>query len=61
MELIGVIILIGLLIFFIYKIDFSEINFSKDFGFTGISFNSFALSILLGAWCLTGFEAASDM
>lgn len=61
MELIGVIILIGLLVFFIYKIDFSEINFSKDFSFTGISFNSFALSILLGAWCLTGFEAASDM
>ena len=22
---------------------------------------SFALSILLGAWCLTGFEAAADM
>ena len=41
MELIGVIVLIGLLVFFIYKIDFSEINFSKDFSFTGISFNSF--------------------
>ena len=40
---------------------FSFSNISNNYKFSDIGFESFALSILLGAWCLTGFEAAADM
>jgi amino acid transporter len=62
-EIIGVILLILALGFFVTNgIDnFSISNITNDFKFSNIGLESFALSILLGAWCLTGFEAAADM
>ena len=62
-EIIGVILLILALGFFVTNgIDnFSISNITNDFKFSDIGLESFALSILLGAWCLTGFEAAADM
>ena len=41
--------------------DFTISNMTNNSNFSNIGFESFALSILLGAWCLTGFEAAADM
>ena len=62
-EIIGVILLILLLGFFVTNgvEDFTISNITKNSNFSDIGFESFALSILLGAWCLTGFEAAADM
>ncbi len=62
-EIIGVILLI-LLLFYFLNTSIDEINFENmyaDFNLSDFNFKSFALSILLGAWCLTGFEAAADM
>ena len=62
-EIIGVILLILILGFFITNgwEDFTISNMTNNANFSNIGFESFALSILLGAWCLTGFEAAADM
>ena len=62
-EIIGVILLILILGFFVTNgwEDFTISNFTNNANFSNIGFESFALSILLGAWCLTGFEAAADM
>ena len=62
-EIIGVILLILALGFFVTTgiEEFSFSNISNNYKFSDIGFESFALSILLGAWCLTGFEAAADM
>jgi amino acid transporter len=62
-EIIGVVLLILTLGFFVTNgvEDFSISSISSEFSFSEIGFESFALSILLGAWCLTGFEAAADM
>ena len=62
-EIIGVILLILVLGFFVTNgaEDFTISNITKNSNFSDIGFESFALSILLGAWCLTGFEAAADM
>ena len=62
-EIIGVILLILILGFFVTNgwEDFTISNMTNNADFSNIGFESFALSILLGAWCLTGFEAAADM
>ena len=62
-EIIGVILLILILGFFVTNgwEDFTISNITNNGNFSNIGFESFALSILLGAWCLTGFEAAADM
>ncbi len=62
-EIIGVILLILILGFFVTSglEDFTFSNITNNSNFSNIGFESFALSILLGAWCLTGFEAAADM
>ena len=62
-EIIGVILLILILGFFVTSglEDFTISNITNNSNFSNIGFESFALSILLGAWCLTGFEAAADM
>ena len=62
-EIIGVILLILILGFFVTNglEDFTISNMRNNSNFSNIGFESFALSILLGAWCLTGFEAAADM
>ncbi len=62
-EIIGVILLILILGFFVTNgwEDFTISNMTNNANFSNIGFESFALSILLGAWCLTGFEAAADM
>ncbi len=62
-EIIGVILLILILGFFVTSglEDFTISNMTNNSNFSNIGFESFALSILLGAWCLTGFEAAADM
>ena len=62
-EIIGVILLILILGFFVTNgwEDFTISNMTNSANSSNIGFESFALSILLGAWCLTGFEAAADM
>tara|TARA_B100001057_G_scaffold495517_1_gene594711 strand:- start:259 stop:1659 length:1401 start_codon:yes stop_codon:yes gene_type:complete len=62
-EIIGVILLILILGFFVTNgwEDFTISNMTHNADFSNVGFESFALSILLGAWCLTGFEAAADM
>ena len=62
-EIIGVILLILILGFLVTNglEDFTISNITNKANFSEIRFESFALSILLGAWCLTGFEAAADM
>ena len=62
-EIIGVILLILIFGFFVTNgwEDFTISNMTNNANFSNIGFESFALSILLGAWCLTGFEAAADM
>lgn len=64
-ELIGVLILVALLAWTTFQflpgrfMVFKEgIDYSSG---TIPGFSSLALSILLGAWCLTGFEAAADL
>ena len=62
-EIIGVFLVIGLLIIFILiDIDNLSLNdFLGSFNFKDVGLKPLALSVLLGAWCLTGFEAAADM
>ena len=62
-EIIGVFMLIFFLVYFLFnKIDdFGVLSNLNNLSFSDFTFKSFALSILLGAWCLTGFEAAADM
>jgi amino acid transporter len=65
-EIIGVVVFIGVLWglwLFVGQFDFSNlfVASSKSRGFTNINFSAFALSLLVGAWCLTGFEAAADL
>jgi len=44
------------------QVDVSQIeNAGEQLARSSGSLGSFALSLLLGAWCLTGFEAAADM
>lgn len=64
-EIIGVIAIIGLLWglwIFAGEMDVSNLFDSRNTG-TGSNagFSAFALSLLVGAWCLTGFEAAADL
>jgi amino acid transporter len=64
-EIIGVIVIIGLLWglwIFAGEMDVSNLFDSRNTG-TGSNagFSAFALSLLVGAWCLTGFEAAADL
>jgi amino acid transporter len=64
-EIVGVIVIIlvlwGIWIFS-GTLDLSNLFISKNVE-TGqnVNFSSFALSLLVGAWCLTGFEAAADL
>ncbi len=61
-EIIGVFMLIFFLGYFlINKTDFDLISNQNNLSLSDFTLKSFALSILLGAWCLTGFEAAADM
>ena len=61
-EIIGVFMLITFLIYFLFqKSDLELMNTIKTVNLSDLNLKSFALSILLGAWCLTGFEAAADM
>ena len=61
-EIIGVFILIIFLGYFLFKkSDLDILNNLNNLSFSDFTLKSFALSILLGAWCLTGFEAAADM
>ena len=61
-ELIGVFVLIISLGYFFFKKSDYDLSLSLNYiDITDLTFKSFALSILLGAWCLTGFEAAADM
>ncbi len=42
--------------------DFSRLFHSQNYASgEGAGFSAFALSLLVGAWCLTGFEAAADL
>lgn len=64
-EIIGVIVIIGVLWglwIFAGEMDVSNL-FSSNSIETGtkVNFSAFALSLLVGAWCLTGFEAAADL
>ena len=61
-EIIGVFLLISFLTYFLFKkSDLEIINNINYLDLSNLTLKSFALSILLGAWCLTGFEAAADM
>lgn len=61
-EIIGVFMLISFLAYFLFKkSDLEMLNNVNSFNLSDLTLKSFALSILLGAWCLTGFEAAADM
>ena len=61
-EIIGVLLLISFLTYFLFKkSDLEIINNINYLDLSNLTLKSFALSILLGAWCLTGFEAAADM
>ena len=61
-EIIGVFLLISFLTYFLFKkSDLEIINNINSLDLSNLTLKSFALSILLGAWCLTGFEAAADM
>ena len=64
-ELIGVVfLLLLLLVFFVagkQGRDMDVSNAIKPLLSLSLPFSSLALSMLLGAWCLTGFEAASDL
>ena len=61
-EIIGVLMLISFLVYFLFQKNYLElINTIKTINLSDLNLKSFALSILLGAWCLTGFEAAADM
>ena len=62
-EIIGVLMLIFFLGYFLFNKtdDFEVLSNLKKLSLSDFTFKSFALSILLGAWCLTGFEAAADM
>ena len=61
-EIIGVFMLISFLAYFLFKkSDLEMLNNVNIFNLSDLTLKSFALSILLGAWCLTGFEAAADM
>lgn len=64
-ELLGVAVLIALLGWSVagvlpekFSVLFTGINFTTS---AEPEFSSLALSLLLGAWCLTGFEAAADL
>ena len=59
---IAIITILGGLWLFSGKFDFSNLFESRN-SITGQSsgFSEFALSLLVGAWCMTGFEAAADL
>ena len=61
-EMIGVLMLIIFLGYFLLNKTDIEMSLNlNDYKIPDLNIKSFALSILLGAWCLTGFEAAADM
>jgi amino acid transporter len=64
-EIIGVIVIITVLWFlwvFSGHMDLSNLfNSQNSFSNRPAGFSAFALSLLVGAWCLTGFEAAADL
>lgn len=64
-ELLGVAMIILLLIWSIKasgKIEIQSLSEGVHYSTDALpGFSSFALSLLLGAWCLTGFEAAADL
>ena len=64
-ELLGVAIIILLLVWVVVSVTGADLA-KLDFGINAATgqqpgFSSMALSLLLGAWCLTGFEAAADL
>ncbi len=64
-EIIGVLAIIGVLWgiwIFVGDLDISTLFTGQHFeSGNKVNFSSFALSLLVGAWCLTGFEAAADL
>ena len=61
-EIIGIVMLVIFLVYFLVNKTDLEISLNfNDYKLPDFNIKSFALSILLGAWCLTGFEAAADM
>jgi len=61
-EILGIFILITFLVYFLLKKSDLDILYNlNNLTLSDFTLKSFALSILLGAWCLTGFEAAADM
>lgn len=61
-EILGIFILITFLVYFLFKKSDLDILYNlNNLTLSDFTLKSFALSILLGAWCLTGFEAAADM
>lgn len=61
-EILGIFILISFLVYFLFKKSDLNILYNlNNLTLSDFTLKSFALSILLGAWCLTGFEAAADM
>jgi amino acid transporter len=64
-EIIGVLIIIFVLggaWLLAGKLDFSNLlNATNQVTQEAAGFSAFALSLLVGAWCLTGFEAAADL
>ena len=61
-EILGIFILITFLVYFLFKKSDLNILYNlNNLTLSDFTLKSFALSILLGAWCLTGFEAAADM
>jgi amino acid transporter len=64
-EIVGALAIIIFLLgiyFLSSQFDFSEFlgRLSQTKG-SAVGFSAFALSLLMGAWCLTGFEAAADL
>lgn len=64
-EIIGVVFIITILVsasILSEKVNYSSLESSiNSLNQNSLTFSSFALSLLLGTWCLTGFEAAADL
>lgn len=64
-EIIGVVFIITILLsasILSEKVNYSSLESSINYlNQNSLNFSSFALSLLLGTWCLTGFEAAADL
>ena len=64
-EIIGVVFIITILLsasILSENVNYSSLESSINYlNQNSLTFSSFALSLLLGTWCLTGFEAAADL